>query len=67
MPLNCLGWVVNIFNFFLLIYLAVLGVSCGMWDLLTGGFSLVPMSIGYSPVALHGLMVAVAFLVEHGL
>ena len=58
---------VNIFNFFLLIYLAVLGVSCGMWDLLTGGFSLVPMSIGYSPVALHGLLVAVAFLVEHGL
>ena len=67
MPLNCLGWVVNIFKNFLLIYLAVLGVSCGIWDLLTGDFSLVPMSVGYFPVALHRLLVAVAFLAEHGL
>ena len=52
----------------------MLGVSCGTRDLLTvlglhycGGFSLVPRSVGYSVVALHGILIAVAFLVEHGL
>ena len=46
----------------------MLGVSCGMWDLLTGGFSLVPMSRGYLLAMVRGLLVAVAFLVaEHRL
>lgn len=43
------------------LFLALLGLR--RWE----GFSLVVVSRGYSPVAMRGLLTAVALLVEHGL
>ena len=49
-------------NLFVYLSLAVLGLYCCM------GFSLVAVSRGYSLVAVHGLLIAVASLaVEHRL
>ena len=49
------------FNNFIYLFLAVLGLRCH------AGFSLVVESRGYSLVAMHKLLFAVAFVVEHGL
>ena len=50
------------YYYFVYLFLAVVGLCCCM------GFSLVLMSCGYSLVAVHGLLMAVASSVaEHGL
>ena len=49
-------------NFFLILFLAVLGLHCYV------GFPLVVVSSGYSLVGLHGFLIGMASLVaEHGL